>query len=98
MKTLLISEIFPPAAGGSSRWFGEIYRRLPRDRYVIAAGQHERQEDFDRRNDLSVVRLPLMLPDWGVLGRPALRAYRGLFSGLRRLVLDHDIQMVHCGR
>ncbi|MBY0524710.1 MAG: glycosyltransferase family 4 protein [Gemmataceae bacterium] len=98
MTSLLISEIFPPAMGGSSRWFGEIYRRLPRDQFVIAAGQNPGQEEFDRAHDLRTVRLPLKLSDWGVLGMPALRTYRGLFRELQQIVREHDVRAVHCGR
>ena len=35
--TLLVSEIFPPVHGGSGRWFWEIYRRLPRESYLIVS-------------------------------------------------------------
>ena len=38
-KTLLISEIFPPTHGGSGRWFLELYSRISREEYLIAAGQ-----------------------------------------------------------
>ena len=47
MTTLLVSDIFPPKTGGSGRWFWEIYRRLPRESYLIAAGEDPRQDAFD---------------------------------------------------
>src|SRR5947208_9707704 len=96
--TLLVSEIFPPVHGGSGRWFWEIYRRLPREDYLIAAGEHPRQEEFDRTHDLRVVRLPLAMPMWGLRSWTGLRGYLGSARRLRRLMWLEDVRMVHCGR
>jgi phosphatidylinositol alpha-1,6-mannosyltransferase len=98
MTTLLISEIFPPRTGGSSRWFWEIYRRLPRPDFMIAAGEDPRQEVFDRTHDLRVVRLPLTLPSWGVCSLPGLRGYWRAVRPLLRLARAERVQRVHCGR
>jgi len=57
--TLLLSDIFPPKTGGSGRWFWEIYRRLPRESVLVAAGEHLRQAQFDAGHDVRVLRLPL---------------------------------------
>ena len=51
LATLLVSGIFPPKTGGSGRWFWEIYSRLPRQNFLIAAGEDPRQEEFDRSHD-----------------------------------------------
>jgi phosphatidylinositol alpha-1,6-mannosyltransferase len=98
MATLLLSEIFPPRIGGSGRWFWEMYSRLPRDEYVIAAGQDPRQEEFDRQHDLRVHRLPLTWSDLGLLSWSGLRGHARAFRHLRRLVKDADITRLHCGR
>src|SRR5262245_39480696 len=98
MKTLLLSEIFPPKKGGSGRWFWEVYRRLPREEYVIAAGEDSRAAAFDQTHDLRVVRLPLTLPDWGVASLRGLRGYWRAFRALRRLVKAEGVTRVHCGR
>src|SRR3954463_3440260 len=75
MTTLLVSDIFPPKTGGSGRCFWEIYRRLPRASYLIAAGEDPRQDDFDSSHDLSLVRVPLRLGCWGLLSLEGLRGY-----------------------
>jgi phosphatidylinositol alpha-1,6-mannosyltransferase len=98
MTTLLLSEIFPPRTGGSGRWFWEIYRRLPRSRVVIAAGEDPRQQEFDRTHDLRLFRLPLTLPAWGLR---SLRGLRGYWRALRRLwplLQAERVTMIHCGR
>src|SRR5262245_26410243 len=98
MTTLLISEIFPPRTGGSGRWFWEVYRRLPRAEYVIAAGEDPRAEEFDRTHDLRVNRLPLSFSNWGALSFRGLRGYFRALRPLRRLIRRHGITQVHCGR
>lgn len=98
MTTLLVSDNFPPRTGGSGRWFWEIYRRLPREQVVIAAGEHPRQEEFDRTHDLRVARLPLTQREWGLISREGLRDYAAATRRLRRLVQEHDVRAVHCSR
>jgi phosphatidylinositol alpha-1,6-mannosyltransferase len=98
VKTLLVSEIFPPKTGGSGRWFWEIYRRMPRDRYVIAAGEDPHQEQFDRSHDLRVVRLPLAMRSRAIRNWAGLTGY---WRGVRRIapiMKTERINMVHCAR
>jgi phosphatidylinositol alpha-1,6-mannosyltransferase len=98
MTTLLVSDIFPPKTGGSGRWFWEIYRRLPRESYLIAAGEDPRQDAFDRSHDLRVARVPLRLGCWGVASLDGLRGYTRSVRALRRVVARERVGMVHCGR
>jgi phosphatidyl-myo-inositol dimannoside synthase len=98
MTTLLITEIFPPQIGGSGRWFWEVYRRLPRGQFLIAAGEQSGQESFDRTHDLRLVRLPLKLSSFSVLGWSYLRDYWRPLRKLARLVRAERVRMVHCGR
>ena len=98
MTILLITEVFPPKAGGSGRWFWEIYRRLPRERVVVAAGEDPRQSEFDEGHDLHVVRLPLSLPSWGLLDLPTLRIHRRLMGRLLKLARSERVAMVHAGK
>src|SRR5689334_21407259 len=98
MTHLLVSEIFPPRTGGSGRWFWETYRRLPRQDYVIAAGDDPRAADFDRTHDLRVHRLPLTLPAWGLRSRQGLAGYWGALRGIWPLLGREGVRMVHCGR
>ncbi len=98
MRTLLVSDIFPPKTGGSGRWFWEIYRRLARNAYLIAASEDPRQFDFDRTHDLRVVRLPLTMRSWGIVSLEGLHGYGRAIRRLRRLIAAEHVDMVHCGR
>ena len=98
MSHLLLSEIFPPRTGGSGRWFWETYRRLPREDYFIAAGEHELAVAFDRSHDLRVHRLPLTLNQWGVRSFTGLNGYRRAYFGLHRLLRSEKVELIHVGR
>jgi phosphatidylinositol alpha-1,6-mannosyltransferase len=98
MTCLLISDNFPPRTGGSGRWFWEIYRRVSRQDYVIAAGEDPRQEAFDRTHDLRVTRLPLTLPGWGVRSLASARGYWRAIRALKQLAVREQARIVHCGR
>jgi phosphatidylinositol alpha-1,6-mannosyltransferase len=98
VTSLLISEIFAPKNGGSSRWFWEIYRRLPRKAFVIAAGEDPRQDEFDRSHDLRVVRVPLTMPAWGLRSWQGLKGYWRALRRLRPLLQAEGVRRIHCGR
>jgi phosphatidylinositol alpha-1,6-mannosyltransferase len=98
MSALLITEIFPPKVGGTSRLFWEIYRRQPRERVVVAAGEDPRQEEFDRDQTLDVRRLPLNLPDRGMCSGPEFRGYWRALRALNRVVRAEGVTELHCAR
>jgi phosphatidylinositol alpha-1,6-mannosyltransferase len=98
MKILLLTEVFPPKTGGSGRWFWEIYRRLPRNKVVVAAGEDARQEAFDAGHDLRLVRMPLTFPTWGLLSPQGVWHYGRTMRRLLHLVCSERIDVVHTGK
>jgi phosphatidylinositol alpha-1,6-mannosyltransferase len=97
-KTLLISEIFPPLNGGSGRWFIELYSRLPRNDFSIAAGNTAGANEFDLVNNLDITRLNLSSRYWGVINPKGLYFYISQFFKLRKLIKQKKIRAIHCGR
>lgn len=97
-KTLLISEIFPPKNGGSGRWFWELYTRLPRSEYIIAAGKTEGDDAFDKTHDLNLKRLSLSSSSWGIKSLTGLKFYWRVFSQVRKLIKQYKVTTIHCGR
>lgn len=100
-KTLLISEIFPPTHGGSGRWFWELYSRLPKNEYVIAAGDVDGAKPFDNRCDLSIERVDMATTSWsswGISTFSGIKFYIKTFLAIRVLIKKHDIKNIHCGR
>jgi phosphatidylinositol alpha-1,6-mannosyltransferase len=95
---LLLSEIFPPATGGSGRWMWEIYTRQPTGQLIIVAGEHRDAGSFDQTHDLPIHRLPLRFDDWGILSLDGWGDYRRTAGALDRITTDKQISQVHCGR
>jgi phosphatidylinositol alpha-1,6-mannosyltransferase len=95
---LLISEIFPPKTGGSGRWFWELYSRLPRQSFLIAAGADSRAEAFDHTHDVRVLRLPLTMSAWGLRSVQGLAGYYRAIKRLLPLVKAEQVGQIHCGR
>jgi phosphatidylinositol alpha-1,6-mannosyltransferase len=98
MKTLLLTEIFPPTVGGSGRLFWEVYSRLPPKQYLIAAADVPGAAEFDHTHRHTVFRLPMQLGDRGLRRWASLRYYLRTAWRVKRLVKEHGIQMLHCGR
>lgn len=98
MKSLLISEIFPPKVGGSGRWFWEIYSRLPAEKYLIVAGNDEAAAAFDAAHKLKSLRWPLTMQCWGLASWHSLRSYLNLFLKMVQLLRSESIRTIHCGR
>lgn len=98
MKTLLLTEIFPPTVGGSGRLFWEVYSRLPPEQYLIAAADVPGAAEFDRTHRHTVFRLPMQLGDRGLRNWASLRYYLRTVWRVKRLVREHGIRMLHCGR
>lgn len=97
MTTLLVTENFPPKVGGSGRWLWEVYRRLPRQEFAVAAGSDPHEGAFDATHDLRLERLDLSFPT-RFLRPVSLGPYRAAFRGLRSLVRREGATMLHCGR
>ena len=47
MRTLLITEFFPPRVGGTPTWFYEVYRRYPPGEAVILSDYEAGDETMD---------------------------------------------------
>lgn len=98
MKTLLISEVFPPQVGGSGHWFWEVYRRFPQDDAVVTAGCSGGWQTFDAGHTMRVHRLPLALRQWGVSSPSTSWRYLRLAGRLRRIASQESCDVVHAGR
>lgn len=98
--TVLVSEIFPPRRGGSGRWFVELYGRLPKEDYLIVAGEAPGDQEADEllKDELQILRAPLGSNSWGLRSLSGLRFYRRAYQFLIRAIKERGIKQVHCGR
>jgi phosphatidylinositol alpha-1,6-mannosyltransferase len=97
-KTLLLTEIFPPTVGGSGRLFWEIVSRLPPEQFLVTAADVPGGAEFDRTHSHTVFRLPMAVTDRGLRRPSSLKFYLRTAWRVRRLVKQHGIGMLICGR
>ena len=98
MKTLLITENFPPKSGGSGRWFWELYSRLPHTEYSVLAGEWKDTNSFDIASGLSISRYTLSSPEWGVISLTGAWFYLKTIWHIRKQIKQQNITNLHCGR
>jgi phosphatidyl-myo-inositol dimannoside synthase len=98
LKTLLVTENFPPKPGGSGRWFWELYSRLPKSEYSILAGQSPATELFDSESSLRISRHNLSSPEWGFVSIKGIAFYLRSIKLIHKQIKLQEIKMLHCGR
>jgi phosphatidylinositol alpha-1,6-mannosyltransferase len=94
---LLVTELFPPAVGGSAELLRNVYSRLDRlsvtvltDEVAAPAGEAE------PRDSMHIVRRRLRYPQWGLLHPAGLSQHLQVASAIGRLSQPSDV--VHCAR
>lgn len=94
-RVLLLSELFPPAVGGSAVLLKGIYSRIDADVSVLTHG--EASNRGETQDGLRVFRMPLETRSWGVRSMKALQHHLRVAMRIRRLLPRHD-GIVHCAR
>jgi phosphatidylinositol alpha-1,6-mannosyltransferase len=94
-KILLVSEVFPPAIGGSGALLHNVYSRLG-DAEVDVLTDGDGGSAPDHLGPLTVHRVGMRAPDWGLLRPACFRRHLRLARAIRRLTPAGG--MVHCGR
>jgi phosphatidylinositol alpha-1,6-mannosyltransferase len=95
---LLLTELFPPAVGGSPMLFGSIYSQLRDVKVTVLTDDGVRgPAPATRDADLTIVRRPIATRHWGLLDR------HGLWNHIRvarfaRALGSREQVVVHCGR
>lgn len=98
LKTLLVTENFPPKPGGSGRWFWELYSRLPKSEYAVFAGTGVETDKFDEMSTLDISRFNLSSPEWGFLSVKGLLFYITTVWQIKKQIKLKNITNLHCGR
>jgi phosphatidylinositol alpha-1,6-mannosyltransferase len=98
LKTLLITENFPPKSGGSGRWFWELYSRLPKNEYEILAGEDPAAAKYDSDANIHILRGNLTSSEWGFKSSVGLKFYFKSVLLARKIIKQRQITQLHCGR
>lgn len=95
-RILLVSEVFPPAIGGSGALLENIYRRLPATQVRVLA--HEAPPGVPPYSGpLDVRRVSMTAPDWGILRPSSFRRHVRVARAIRA-ALHRQPAIVHCAR
>lgn len=92
----MVSEVFPPAIGGSGTLLENVYRRVL-DRKVRVLAHDAPHELPPYAGPLEVSRVSMSAPDWGVIRPSSLRRHLRVARAIRRSFVP-DLSMVHCAR
>lgn len=98
---LLLTELFPPAIGGSPVLFGEIYSRLSERLglgVTVLTDSTSSPLDPSRVESFPIVRRPIATDQWGIRSLRALRRHARVASSLRWIAAGRRKGLVHCGR
>ena len=93
---LLVTELFPPAIGGSGELLNNIYGRLSGLSVTVLTDLSE-GASASESNDFRVLRMRMGTRQWGILHGAGLRQHLRSFAQVRR----HSRRtrtVVHCGR
>src|SRR2546428_8285113 len=98
LRALLLSELFPPAVGGSAVLFHGIYSRLAdTDVLVLTDGPATPATPRERSGGHNVATRPLATRRWGVVDPKGLWQHLRLAWPLRRLISRRQ-GLIHCAR
>ena len=93
---LLVSEVFPPAIGGSGTLLENIYRRMP-ERHVRVLADGSALEMPPYEGPLDVKRVVMSGADWGVIRPSSFGRHLRVASAIRA-ALASEPAIVHCAR
>jgi phosphatidylinositol alpha-1,6-mannosyltransferase len=94
-SVLLVSEIFPPAIGGSGALLDNVYSRLE-DTEVTVLAEGDERLPAERRGRMTVHHVSMQAPDWGLMRPACFGRHLRVARAIRRLTPVGG--MVHCGR
>ncbi len=98
-----MSELYPPAIGGSAVLFANVYRRLGRELGVRVLTDAETSPDAGKagiEDEIEIVRGSLRTARWGLLHPAGLRHHLRVARRIRSLAREADPgpSIVHAGR
>jgi phosphatidylinositol alpha-1,6-mannosyltransferase len=91
---ILVSELFPPAVGGSAVLFDHVYSRVRVPLTVITDDRFE-----ESAQDVAVIRRRLRTDSWGISNPSGLQHHLSVAATIRRVSRHAGPgALVHCGR
>lgn len=97
-RILLLSEIIPPAVGGTARYPWEILRRLNEGSVVVVGGEYPGGPEFDATQRMAISRLPIDMRETGMLRWGGMKNYYRLARHVLRICKAKQVDAIWCAR
>jgi phosphatidyl-myo-inositol dimannoside synthase len=98
IPTLVLSEHFLPACGGTITWLLQTYRRYKPAEVVVVAGEHRDAQLVDPTLPFKVERIAMSMSEWDPTAPASLWRYATMLRHVLRSCRQHHIQQLHCMR
>jgi phosphatidylinositol alpha-1,6-mannosyltransferase len=98
MRTMILTEHFLPAKGGSIKWLLSTYSRYSPEEVVVVAPQQEGDTQADRALPYRVERIPMTMSDWDPTVPASLSCYFHIMWRVYRYSRKYGVQQIHCAK
>ncbi|MCH7614314.1 MAG: glycosyltransferase family 4 protein [Nitrospinae bacterium] len=98
IPTLIFTQNFLPADGGSIYWLVNTYSRYDPREVVFVADQYDGDQEVDRTLPFRVERIPMNFSGWDPTEPAALCGYVRAFRQVRKFYRQYHIQQIHVAR
>src|SRR5215203_2775821 len=98
LPTLVLSEHFLPACGGTITWLLQTYSRYKPTEVVVVAGKSGDDDTqlVDHTMPFKVERIPMAMTDWDPTRLSSLQRYFNMYRQVRKSYLRHRAKQIHC--
>lgn len=98
LPTLVLSENFPPACGGTITWLFHTYSRYHSGEVIVVAGENGDTKLVDQKLPFKVERICMSMHDWDPTRPASLWRYVDMFFRVRKSQRRHRSAQIHCMR
>lgn len=96
--TLVFTENFLPAQGGSITWLVQAYSRHNPAEVLFVAGQRSGDQQIDQTLPFQVKRIPMTMADLDPTRPASLWLYTRMLWRLQKICCYHRVRQVHCAK
>ncbi len=96
LPTLVLSEHFLPACGGTITWLVQTYRRYSSGEVVVVAGANGNTELLDQALPFKVERICMAMDDWDPTRPSSFSCYLRMFLRVRKIIRQYRLSQIHC--
>lgn len=98
IRTMVLTEHFLPAKGGSISWLLNTYSRYKPEEVVLVASDCQCDRQTDENLSFRVERIPMTMVDWDPSVPASLWRYLSIIWRVYKRCHYHRIEQIHCAK